>query len=289
MDDNSKIEVRNENGVDFVTIAEDTEKAKKKKKGILAALGVGVAALAKLKIIGKLGFIFLKLKGLIVFLKLGKLLSTFGSMMLMIWVYAKIYGMAFAAGFVLLIFMHEMGHYFAAKKINLKVSAPIFIPFVGAFISMKEEPKDAKTEAWVAIGGPLLGSISAVGALAVYYYTKQELFLALAYTGFILNLFNLIPVHPLDGGRIVTAISPALWILGIPVMIFALIKSFNSIILIFLIMGAVQIYKYYKDENKKYYEVDKSARLFFAITYFGMIALLGLLSAYLYNIAPKNF
>lgn len=290
MDDNTKIDIRDEENVEFVTgIEKDTEKTSKKKKGILAALGAGVVALGKFKIIGKLGFLLTKFKFAFIFLKLGKLFSTFGSMILMIWAYATLHGWPFAIGFVLLIFMHEMGHYFAARKAQLPVSTPIFIPFVGAFISMKEQPKDAKTEALVAIGGPLLGSFASVICLGMYYATNKSIFMALAYSGFILNLFNLIPIHPLDGGRIVTAISPALWIIGLPLMIFASIKFFNPIIIMFLVMGAVQVYKYYKQEDKKYYEVEKSTRVIYAITYFGLITILGLLSGYVYHMGPKNF
>ncbi len=290
MDDNTKIDIRNEDGVEFVTgIERDTKKTSKKKKGIFAALGAGIAALAKFKIIGKLGFLFAKFKFMFIFLKLAKLFSTFGSMLLMIWVYAELHGWPFAVGFVLLLFIHEMGHYFAAKKANLPVSMPIFIPFVGAAISMKKQPENANVEAFVAIGGPVLGSIGAFLCLGIYYLTGKNIFLALAYSGFILNLFNLIPVHPLDGGRVVTAISPILWVIGIPLMGIAAIKFFNPIIIMLLVLGIIQLFKYYKNPDKKYYEVKKFTRFIYALTYFGLIAILGLLSGYIYHIMPKNF
>lgn len=274
MDDNIKFDLKEQDGVQIV---ENIGK-EKSKKGKWASLGIAGALLAKF---------FVKLKFLFVFLKLGKIVSTFGSMLVMIWVYAEIHGWAFGVGFVLLLFMHEMGHYFAAKKAKLPVSTPIFIPFVGAFISMKEQPAHATTEAFVSIGGPILGSIGALMCLPLYYVTGKSVFIALAYSGFILNLFNLIPVHPLDGGRIVTAISPMLWIIGMPLMTVAAIKFFNPIIIMFLILGAVELYKYYKNPDKKYYEVKKSTRLIYALTYFGLIAILGLCSGYIYHVIPN--
>ncbi|MBV7273636.1 site-2 protease family protein [Clostridiaceae bacterium UIB06] len=274
MDDNIKFELKEQDGVQIVKNV-DKEKAK---KGKWAGLGIAGALVAKF---------FVKLKFLLVFLKLGKLASTFGSMLVMIWIYAKLHGWVFGVGFVLLLFMHEMGHYFAAKRVKLPVSTPIFIPFVGALISMKEEPADASIEAFVAIGGPVLGSISALMCLVIYYVTGKSVFIALAYTGFILNLFNLIPVHPLDGGRVVTAISPMLWIIGIPLMAFAALIHFNPIIIMILVLSVIQLYKYYKDSNKKYYEVERSTRIIYAVTYFGLIAILGACSGYIYHVIPN--
>ncbi|KZL92481.1 site-2 protease family protein [Clostridium magnum] len=277
MDDDIKIEIGEENGVQIAKGIEEVNREKsKKKKGILAILAAAGVFLGKFK------FLF-------IFLKLGKIFSTFGSMLLMIWVYARIHGWTFGIGFVLLLFMHEMGHYFAAKRVKLPVSTPIFIPFVGALISMKEQPADAKTEAFVAIGGPVLGSIAAFISLGIYYGTGKSVFLALAYSGFILNLFNLIPVHPLDGGRIVTAISPVLWFVGIPLMLIAVVKFFNVIIIMFLILGVMELYKYYKNPDKKYFEVPKSIRVMYALAYFGLIALLGVFSGYIYQMVPRNF
>jgi Zn-dependent protease len=75
------------------------------------------------------------------------ILKTGGTMLLSIGVYAMAWGWRFAVGFVLLIFVHECGHLIAAKKFGLKVSAPMFIPFMGAFIALREAPKNAWMEA----------------------------------------------------------------------------------------------------------------------------------------------
>ena len=151
--------------------------------------------------------------------KFGKFLLTGGTMLISVFAYSFIFGWRYAVGFVLLIFVHEMGHYLAAKKRNLNVGVPTFIPFVGAWIQLKEQPMDAETEAFVGIAGPMLGSAGAFVCYLIAIDSGSHLMLALAYAGFVLNLFNLIPVSPLDGGRIVSVISPRIWFLGFPMLV----------------------------------------------------------------------
>ncbi|MBP8133984.1 MAG: site-2 protease family protein, partial [Zoogloea sp.] len=146
--------------------------------------------------------------------KFGKLLTTGGTMLISVVVYAWIYGWRYAAGFVGLLFCHEMGHYVAAKQRGLNVGMPTFIPFVGAWIELKEQPMNAETEAYVAMAGPLAGTVA---SLACYFFARSEgsdLLLAISYSGFFLNLFNLIPVPPLDGGRMTGVVSRKFWMLG---------------------------------------------------------------------------
>src|SRR5215207_5201646 len=138
--------------------------------------------------------------------KLGKVALTGGTMLLSLVVYAFVFGWRYAAGFVVLLLIHELGHYIAARQRGLDVGAPTFIPFVGAWIQLKQMPHDAETEAFVGLGGPLLGSVDAPWLLAV------------SYAGFFLNLFNLIPWSPFDGGRITAVLSPRIWLLGVPVL-----------------------------------------------------------------------
>src|SRR5919206_1532798 len=104
-------------------------------------------------------------------LKLGKLLTTGGTMLLSVVVYAFVWGWRYAVGFVALMFVHEMGHYIAARQRGLAVGVPTFIPFVGAWIELKEMPHDAETEAFVGMAGPLVGTL---GALACYWYARNE-------------------------------------------------------------------------------------------------------------------
>lgn len=254
----------------------------KNNKGLwIVITGIG-AVLFKLK-----GILFIalgKLKFLFIILKLGKFLSTFGSMLFMIVIYAQLYGWKFGVGFVLLILIHEMGHYYTAKIVGLAVSAPLFIPFMGAFINMKELPKNAVVEANVALGGPVLGTLGALLCAVAYIPTGNNLFLALAYSGFMINLFNLVPVHPLDGGRIVSAISPKLWFVGIPVLLVSAIYFFNPIIILFLILGCVQVYKFWKNPETEYYDTPVVTRVIFASAYLGLMLLLGIGMYYIHEL-----
>jgi Zn-dependent protease len=148
-------------------------------------------------------------------LKGGKFLLTGATMLLSIGVYSIRFGWKFALGFVLCIFVHEMGHVLMAKKQGVPVTAPIFIPFFGALILQKKWASTAWGEALIGIGGPIGGGISAFVCWGLYFATGAPIFLALAYFAFFINLFNLTPIFPLDGGWIVGAISPYLWIGGL--------------------------------------------------------------------------
>ncbi len=248
-----------------------TEDAGPKKKrnwwmGILAVLGL---------LFGKLKLLLGPLYFLVKVLKLSKFLTTGLSMIVMIASYAYIYGWKYAIGIVLLIFVHEMGHLYFAKLKKLDVSLPVFIPFVGAFIKLKQEPQDAKTESFVALGGPLVGMVGAFACFAAALFANSSLWGALAYFGFFITVFNMIPVHPLDGGRIAAALSPVMWIVGIIVMAIMLIYYFNPIALLILIMAVGKAWKVWKHKGQEpegYYDVDKSFRIKMGLVYFSIFA-----------------
>ena len=229
-------------------------------------------AILILKFFGKLKFIVLPaLKFVPAVLKTG------GTMLLTIWVYAMFWGVWFAVGFVLLIFVHETGHLLAAKRLGLKVGAPVFIPFMGAIIALKEAPKNAWIEAQVGIGGPMLGTLGAGICELIHLATGNQLFRALAYVGFLLNLFNLAPVGFLDGGRIVTALSPWLWIVGFAIIVGLTILHPNLILFLILIFSVPRLFSLFRaktDEERRYFEVTPGQRWTMAIMYFGLIALL---------------
>lgn len=141
--------------------------------------------------------------------------KTVFSMAISIAIYSYLWGYSFATGFVLLMLVHEMGHVLAVWRYGLSASPPIFIPFLGALINLRQPPPDAKVEAVVGIGGPLLGTVGAAICFAIYLHGHDPLFARLALFGMILNLFNLLPVPPLDGGRVMAAVSPWVWLLGL--------------------------------------------------------------------------
>jgi len=241
-----------------------------KLKKLLAPLGV--VAVLVVKFFAKIKFLLLPvLKFLPVILKTG------GTMLLSIGAYALAWGVWFAVGFVLLIFVHECGHLIAAKRLGLKVGAPVFIPFMGALIALKEAPRNAWIEAQVGIGGPLLGTAGAVVCELIFYLTGNPMFRALAYTGFFLNLFNLMPVGFLDGGRIVTALSPWLWIVGFAILVVMTVTHPNFLLILILIASIprlISLFRNKSEEERRYYEVEPWQRWTMSVMYFGLIALL---------------
>lgn len=146
-----------------------------------------------------------------------------------------------ALGFVALIWIHEMGHVLAARKIGLPVSAPVFVPFLGALIRMKELPKNAKDEAIMAMGGPLLGALGAFACLAVWQLNGDKLWLWLAGIGMLINLFNLIPVAPLDGGRIATLFGRSFWWAGLAALVVLSFVIEDSLLILFAVLGLLEI------------------------------------------------
>lgn len=235
-------------------------------KKLLVPLGVLVAILSKFK-----GLLVVLLKFLPVLLKTG------GTMLLSVWAYALAWGWQFAAGFVLLIFVHECGHLVAARRLGLKVGAPVFIPFMGALIALKEAPRNAWIEAQVGIGGPLLGSLGAALCLCAHRLTGQGLFSALAYTGFFLNLFNLAPLGMLDGGRIVTALSPWLWLVGVAVIGYLMFTHFNFLLFLIFLVSLPRVLSLFRTrtaEEARYFEVTPPQRWLMGAMYFGLVACL---------------
>jgi Zn-dependent protease len=239
----------------------------KKVLGPVAVVGIVIA-----KFFAKLKLVLLPLlKFLPVLLKSG------GTMLLMIWVYMQLWGWQFALGFVLLLLVHETGHLIVARKFGLKVGAPVFIPFMGAFIALKEAPRNAWMEACVGIGGPLLGSLGALVCNALGEFFAAPIFIALAWFGYFLNLFNLTPVGMLDGGRIVTALSRWLWLPGFALLIWFGWKYPNFIIWLIVLLSLPRIYSLFRkrtEEEQRYFDVTPSQRFIMSGLYFGLIAVL---------------
>jgi Zn-dependent protease len=183
-------------------------------------------------------------------------------------------GWWFGIGLIALLFMHEMGHVLEARRQGLPVSVPVFIPFMGALISMKRMPHDAWREARLAIAGPLLGSAAALALyLAGVAYDSQHL-KALAFLGFLINLFNLLPVVPLDGGRITAALHPALWLVGLLVLVGLVLYQPNPILILILFFAGSELLRRWRarrlPQMRDYYRVRPLQRLVIAGLYFGL-------------------
>ncbi|MBL0319293.1 MAG: site-2 protease family protein [Alphaproteobacteria bacterium] len=214
--------------------------------------------------------------------KLGKILLSASSIILSIGTYAMLYGWRYAAGFVALIFCHEMGHYLAAKQKKLNVGLPTFIPFLGAWIQLKEQPMNAEVEAYVAYAGPFVGTVASFAVYFLGMSNGNHLLIALAQAGFIINLFNLIPLHPLDGGRITSVISPRVWFVGVPLLVAVWFYFPSPILIIIAVLSAPQLIKAWKydphlPENKAYYAVKLSTRIEYSVLYLGLAIILALM------------
>jgi Zn-dependent protease len=225
-----------------------------------------------------LGVLLAKLKGLIFLLPKLKLLTTSGSMLVSVAAYSLIWGWKFAIGLVLLIFVHEMGHVIQLRREGVPASAPMFIPFMGAVIWAKRLGNSALAEARVGLAGPVLGSLGAAALIPIASASGNDLFTALAFTGFFLNLFNLVPVVPLDGGRAMAALSPWMWFIGFAALVAAAIAFPNPIIILIALFGAMETWRRWRTrktpEAERYYQVSPRNRALVALVYVGLIALL---------------
>jgi Zn-dependent protease len=221
-----------------------------------------------------LGVLILKFGGIL--LKL-KVLTTAGSMLVSIAAYAWIWGWSFAVGFVLLIFVHELGHVFELRRQGVPASAPLFIPFLGAVVGMRQLPDDAWKEARVALAGPILGSLAAAVVWVAAALTGSDFLLALAFVGFFLNLFNLIPIVPLDGGRAAAALHPAIWLVGLVLMVVLAVVRPNPILILIVVIGGLELWKRWRERgaNADYYRLAVSQRVAVAVVYIGLIVALG--------------
>jgi Zn-dependent protease len=205
-----------------------------KGKGVGAAIGG-----ALLVVLAKAKVLLVGLKAL----KLGKILLSMGSMVAMIWYEAVLGGWLFGVGFVLLLLIHELGHGYEIKRAGLAAGYPVFIPFFGALIALKEQPRSPLQEARIAFAGPVWGAAGSLATAALYLATHQRLFLSLAYTGFFLNLFNLTPLGFLDGGRVTRVFSRHAWILGLVIFAGLFIATQTPQLLLIGIMALMNVFQ----------------------------------------------
>jgi Zn-dependent protease len=224
-----------------------------------------------------IGLLALKFgKGLFLLLKGVKLFTTAGTMLVSVVAYRFIRGWKFALGFVLLLLVHEMGHVIQLRREGQEASAPMFIPFLGAVVFAKLD-KDATAEARVGLAGPVLGTLGTLALLPIAINTGDDFWYALIFTGLFLNLFNLLPLVPLDGGRAMAALSPKMWVIG---FIGAIVLAFafpNPIMILILLLGGFETYRRWKErktqtpEVQAYYTVKPSHRAAIAAVYLGLI------------------
>ena len=219
-------------------------------------------------------------------LKLGKFGPTAISMVVSVVFMAGIFGAPYGIGLLALIAVHESGHLLFARLEGIRAGLPIFLGPFGAVIGLKQPLKDVRQEAVIALGGPLVGTLGAIAALLLSagFATGSyghNLLLALAYVGFLINLFNLIPFSPLDGGRIASALSPWANVVGLLIILLlilapgALGRSFNPFLLAILVIGGISTLQRFRQRsiNPAYERIPSSTRLLIAVGYATMLAI----------------
>ncbi len=235
------------------------------------------------------GYAVLKWGGLL--LKLGAFKGTLITMVISVVVYSLFFGPAFALGFVVLILLHEMGHYEMAKRLGLPVSAPVFIPLFGALINMRRPPATVQQEATMALAGPAVGTAASwLVLLAGGILLRSQFWAALGYLGCLINLFNLIPASPLDGGRVAAAISKWAQLVGMGVLVLYAVAAFSfggavsPIILLILVLAAFGTFSRFRQARRspEYLVVAPRVRWTFLGLYMGLIliAALGVVTGY---------
>jgi Zn-dependent protease len=218
--------------------------------------------------LAKFGLVLIKLKVLVLV----------GSMAVSVLAYAQLWGWRFALGFVLLIFVHEMGHVVVLRARGIKAGWPVFLPFIGAFVSMKSVPRSVYEEAESALAGPITGTIGALAVGYVGHLNGSGLLQSLAFTGLLLNLFNLLPALPLDGGRVAGALHPAIWLLGLIALLGFEIYRPSPIIPILLVLGGFELYRRWRSResqsSKVYFALEPGQRLKMGTAYLALVAVI---------------
>jgi Zn-dependent protease len=251
--------------------------ARRERGGLRGRIGSMLAAIAAL-----FAKFFAAIKAGLLLLPNIKLLGTAATALVSVAAYSLFWGWTFAAGFVLLLFVHEMGHVIQLRREGIKASAPMFVPFLGAAVMMKSMPDDALAEARVGLAGPILGTLGAGVCLALAEATNSDLLRALAYVAFFLNLINLIPVVPFDGGRAMAAMAPAFWFVGLAALVVLFFIADNPFLLIFIILGFMDTRRRWHArrtrslEQAAYYRVASRDRLLVGAVYVGLLVLLAL-------------
>ena len=237
--------------------------------------------------VGALWLLGAKFKGLLVLLLnfkwllfVPKVLLSFGSLFVSIWLYALLFGWKFGIVFVLLILVHELGHYLTFRNFGIAASLPFFIPGFGAFVAARGPAPSLTKEALATLAGPLYGLAAAGVCYAVAVSTHEPFWYAAAYVGFFLNALNLLPIPPFDGGGIAAAIDPRLWIAGafgllaFVIVTHAWTSPFVFVILLLVAVVAVPRIRglFAGVVDPRFAGVSRTARVAIACAYFASIA-----------------
>jgi Zn-dependent protease len=199
------------------------------------------------------------------------------SMGLSIWAMARKQPLPLVIGFVAIILIHEIGHAVAIRAKGLEAGIMVFIPFIGGAVTLKDQPRSAYDDAQIGLAGPVAGTFATLVFLQIYKWTDQPLYLAISVAGFAVNLFNLLPIGMLDGGRISAAVTKWMWVFGGAVLVYKVVTQPNPLMLLIVLLAAVQVYLSILRErdDKAFYDVTISQRVFIGIAYFALVVFLG--------------
>jgi Zn-dependent protease len=205
-----------------------------------------------------------------------KVLLPFLSVIVSLGAYALLFGWQLAVGIIALLFVHEMGHFIVIRAKGLPASLPVFIPLIGAYVAMRKMPRNVRDEAEIAIAGPVAGALGGLACWLIFEQTDLRIWLILAYFSFFINLLNLIPVSPFDGGRVVGAISRWFWILGLVLMGVGFFLTQSIFLLILAVLGFSQTIQRFRmsPAQAAYYKIPLLSRIWVTAAYFGLAGLL---------------
>ena len=244
--------------------------------GLLLALGV-----AALKAKALLLLFFEKIRVLVVnpFEGFGTMQYAIagGSFVVTIAAYATQAPLAVVVGFVVITLIHEIGHAVAIRAKGLRTGFMVFIPFIGGAVTLRDQPRSAYDDALIGLAGPAAGTFASLASLQVYKWTADPLWLLIAFLGFALNLFNLLPIGMLDGGRISAAVTKWMWLFGGAAVVYKVIDQPNPLTIIIAVLAAFQVHASIIREktDARFYEVTPPQRAAIAILYFALVVFLG--------------
>jgi Zn-dependent protease len=200
-----------------------------------------------------------------------------GSFVVTIAAYATQFPLAIVVGFVVITLIHEIGHAVAIRAKGLRAGFMVFIPFIGGAVTLKDQPRTAYDDALIGLAGPFAGTLASLVVLQVYKWTFEPMYLLVALLGFALNLFNLLPIGMLDGGRISAAITKWMWVLGGAIVVWKVFDQPNPLTIVIAVLAAFQVYASIVREktDPRFYEVTAAQRAGIAVLYFALVIFLG--------------
>ena len=220
----------------------------KQKKTLWASIGITTILL------------FSKLKWVLVFLKFFKL-TTVITLFVSFVAYGLTYGWIFGIAIIYILMIHEMGHVWAMKRLNIPTNSTLFIPFIGALARGKELAKNAYDDAYISYMGPVFGFLSVIPAILLYVVTKNDYWMVVVLLGSVVNLFNLIPITPFDGGHIVKAINFKIVMVGLVLALIVMFFTKSYMFIFFVLLGIIYALVFYFERRNLSKKIGKLIEL----------------------------